>query len=115
MSNIKKKFKINYKGMVQSEFNEDFAMYRNLCKNVRSFLKAPTQEKAGSIYNRLLLCSRFFHQDFLYEFLITEMDDEIQNNFMIFMIANYFDVSYNSYMSDECIDAEYLIFFNINN
>ena len=115
MSNIKNKFKINYKGMVQSEFNEDFAMYRNLCKNIRSYIKKPTLEMAGSIYNRLLLCSRFFHQDFLYEFLITEMDDQIQNDMMIFLIATFFDISYNSYMDDIQLDDEILKFFIINN
>ena len=97
MSELKQLFKENYKGMIESEFGEDFAMYRNLRKNVRSYFKKPHYEKVGAIYNKILLCTRFFHKDFLYEHLTSCMDDDRQNEFMIFMIQDCFDISYMSY------------------
>ena len=81
-------FRKNYIGMIDDEFKEDYTAYKTIKRTINSFVKSPSVEKVRSIYNKILLSTRFFGKDLIYDSVINDQDTEQCKQIAIYMICS---------------------------
>lgn len=87
-------FKQYYRGMIETEFKEDFFLVKTIRRTLNSFIKKPKIEKLHAIYNKIYITRNLFDYEFLYDELTTKMDTNQANWLMSSIIAEFFDINY---------------------
>jgi len=103
--------KMNYKGLIEDEFKEDLTLFCSIRRVANFFQKNPSFEKIHSLYNKIFISIRQFDREVVFNLLINDMDNEDTKNLIIFIIAKYFDMSYDTGIE---IKEEWKAYLNID-
>jgi hypothetical protein len=101
------KFLMNYRSMVADDFEEDYMMFRSIKRTTNSYIKRPNTDKLHSIYNRIVVLRRSFHESFLFEQIIRNNDSDDGKNLIGYFISESFDI--NGFYDEDKIDDLWII------
>ena len=100
---MENKFLVNYRGMVADDFEEDYLMFRSIKRTTNSYIKRPNTDKLHSIYNRIVVLRRSFHEVFLFEQIVRNNDTVNAKNLISYFMAESFN-SKEEYEEDKIDD-----------
>lgn len=95
-------FRNNYRSVIKDDFEDDFIMFKSVKRTINSYIKNPNTDKLHSIYNRIFILRRVFHEQFLYEQLMSNNDNDNSKNLMCYFIAESFGHDMNC--NEDAID-----------
>lgn len=100
---MEERFRKNYKGLVRDDFEEDFVLFKSIKRTTNSFMKNPNTDKLHSIYNKIFVLKRLFHESFLFGSLVENNDNKDAKNLIAFILSEVFDgdVEYEESSLDE--------------
>ena len=87
------KFLMNYRGIVADDFEEDYLMFRSIKRTINSYIKRPNTDKLHSIYNRIVVLRRSFHEAFLFEEIVGNNDTVDGKNLIGYFISESFNIN----------------------
>ena len=88
--NMEDKFLVNYRGIVADDFGEDYQMFRSIKRTTNSYIKRPNTDKLHSLYNKIVVLRRSFHESFLFEYIVKNNDTDEAKNLISFFISESF-------------------------
>ena len=100
---MKEKFINNYRGIVADDFEEDYLLFRSIKRTTNSYIKRPSTDKLHSIYNKIAVLRRLFHESFLFEQIAGNNDSIAAKNLISYFMSESFG-SVVDYIEDEIDD-----------
>ena len=104
---MEEKFITNYRGIVADDFDEDYQMFRSIKRTTNSYIKRPNTDKLHSIYNRIVVLRRSFHESFLFEQIVGNNDSDDGKNLIGYFISESFDI--DGFYDEDKIDDLWII------
>lgn len=101
----RQKFKKVYKGY-DFEFEEDYLIYRTVRRTLNSYFKNQSKRKIHILYNKLIMLSRVFPEQFLYHEIIISAPNMYTRNFFIYIINELFQKNYTLDICDDCWEEQ---------
>lgn len=95
------KFQQLYKGILFSEFELDYKLYRTVVRLLKSYYNNPAKKKLHLLYNKMIVLRRVFPEKFLYHELIISAPNLYTRSLIIYFLNTLFSTTYNYDLLDD--------------
>lgn len=112
---LKTDLRKSYIGLIPSEFEEDFQLFKTVKRTLNSYFRKPDASKIHAIYNKIYILTSLFEREFLFEKLVGYVknadvcEKETRPDILLmFIITKFFDLNYRTLYNDNDIDESWL-------